>query len=273
MPMFVTGPASERKKAFRCPRCKRARLRKDGHDQNGRQMFKCSSCGKKVSERHFSEFKGLRAQDDEIRYAIMLYMMGLSLRDVSHAMRERDVNVSHVTIRNWLIRFGKVCRKQLEHTAINYGDDWYVDEMHVKRDGRKFYIWTVRDENSQPIAAWGSSHRDSASATHLLKKALRRSKRPPKRIVTDGWRAYPKAIRKVCPGAKHVRGHIGWEITNNMSESFYGTFLRPRFNSLRNVKRCKFVNAILDLLHAWYLFARPHQSFEGKPPISQWDTA
>ncbi|MCI0496934.1 MAG: hypothetical protein L0Z54_01380 [Thermoplasmata archaeon] len=53
-----------------------------------------------------------------------------------------------------------------------------------------------------------------------------------------------------------------------MSASFYGTFLRPRFNILRNVSWCRFVNANLDLLEAWYLFARPHHSFGGRPPIS-----
>ena len=145
--------------------------------------------------------------------------------------------------------------------------------MHVKRNGRKYYIWSVRDENSQIIAFWGSSHRDGASAIHLLKKAVRISGKEPEMIVTDGWTAYPKAIREICPGSKHVRGHIGWEITNNMSESLYGTFLRPRFNALRNVKRCKFVNALLDLLQVWYMFERPHMSFDGKPPVSQWASA
>ncbi|MCI0497192.1 MAG: hypothetical protein L0Z54_02730, partial [Thermoplasmata archaeon] len=57
------------------------------------------------------------------------------------------------------------------------------------------------------------------------------------------------------------------EITNKRSEAFYGTSLRPRFNALRNVRRCTFVKALLDLPNALYLFARPHLSFGGRPPI------
>ena len=259
----VENRSSQRR---RCPRCKSTRLRKDGRDRKGNQMYECAKCSKKVSERHYSVFRGLRTNGEIVELALTLYLRGLSLRQVAQTFEDLDVKVSHVSVWNWIIRFGQQCRSRLYRSRGDYDDTWYIDEMHVKCNGRKHYVWSARDAKRRPIAMWGCRRRDTNAAVHLLKKAVRITGRIPETIITDRWKAYPPAIRKVCPGVRHRKGHIKWNQTNNMMEGFFGSFLRPRFRNLRNFKLPKFANALLDLLHTWYLWDRPHIGCNGSPP-------
>ena len=135
---LVTG-TSTRTGTIRCPRCKSTRMRKDGFDRNGNQMYECAKCGKKTSERHFSPFKGMRTHGKVVEFGIKLYLMGLSLRQTKNALKELGISISHVSVRDWLLRLGHRCRIGLYRSRIEFGDTWYVDEMHVKRNGRKYY--------------------------------------------------------------------------------------------------------------------------------------
>lgn len=167
---------------IRCPRCKSSRMRKDGFDRNRNQMFECAKCGKKTSVRHFSPFKGMRTNEHAVIFGLKLYLMGLSLRQTGYALGETGTSISHVSVRNWILRFGHRCRQLLYRRRIESGDTWYVDEMHEKRNGKKYCTCSVKDGKSQVIALWISTHRDSASATDLFKKAVRIAGKTPEMI-------------------------------------------------------------------------------------------
>jgi len=90
-----------------------------------------------------------------------------------------------------------------------------MDEMFIKTKGRMHYLYAVIDDKSQVIALHVSERRDMHSAVLCLRKAKYTAGRP-EILVTNGWCAYPKTIRKVLDGekprVKHVRAHFRKEL-------------------------------------------------------------
>ena len=73
-----------------CPKCAIAGCTKDGI-VNGRQRYKCKSCG----YRHTVKHRGMSA--DIKRQALVLYLEGLDFRSIG-----RFLKCSHVAVYNWI---------------------------------------------------------------------------------------------------------------------------------------------------------------------------
>ena len=71
---------------------------------------------------------------------------------------------------------------------------WHLDEVFVKINGERHYLWRAVDHESDILESYVTKKRYKAAGSKFLKKALKRHGRAGK-IVTDGLRSYPAAMR------------------------------------------------------------------------------
>jgi putative transposase len=68
-------------------------------------------------------------------------------------LAERGITASHESIRFWCIKFGTVYSKRLKGKYRGYGDTFYIDEVFVKINGKRHYLWRAVDQESLPREA------------------------------------------------------------------------------------------------------------------------
>ena len=102
-------------------------------------------------------FKFFKTSPEIIRLAVMLCnRFPLSLRTVEDLLHERGIDVSHKTVRYWWNRFGPmfVCeirRKRVQQLRSYSKWNWHVDEVFVKVNGKRHYLWRAVDHESEVL--------------------------------------------------------------------------------------------------------------------------
>ena len=88
-----------------CPKCESTQATKSGV-VGGRQRFKCKNCGY-----HFSVAKvGREVNTYYVIKALQLYVEGVSYREI-----ERLLGVSHVSVMNWVKKYGMKAPRQTDY--------------------------------------------------------------------------------------------------------------------------------------------------------------
>jgi putative transposase len=82
---------------------------------------------------------------------------------------------------------------------------WHVDEMFVKINGKLCYLWRAVDHEGEVLEAVVTAKRNKGAALKLLRRIMKKYGAP-RRVVTDGLRAYSAAMNEVgvTPGTKSV---------------------------------------------------------------------
>ena len=112
-----------------------------------------------------SAFAGFRFPPDVIVLAVRWYLrFGLSYRDVEELPAERGVEVDHVTVYRWVLRFTPLLADAARPCRHLVGDRWFVDETYVKVAGRWRYVYRAIDQFGQVIDVFVSPRRDTAAA-------------------------------------------------------------------------------------------------------------
>ena len=85
---------------------------------------------------------------------------------------------------------------------------WHLDEVFVKVNGKLCYLWRAVDHEGEVLESVVTAKRDKAAAVKLLKRIMKKYGRP-RKIVTDGLRAYSAAMREVGNADRQEvgRGH------------------------------------------------------------------
>jgi len=81
---------------MRCPNCKSEHRVKSGF-MKGHQRYKCKECGCNYTV----DYEKVSAKEKKMRLALALYLEGLGFHSIA-----RLLNVSHVTVMNWIKKFG-----------------------------------------------------------------------------------------------------------------------------------------------------------------------
>src|SRR5712692_4158647 len=90
-----------------CPTCQQPACKRNGRDRRSRQKYACWSCRRTFTENTVSAFSGYRWPVDVILTAVRWYLAyPLSSRQVVELLAERDIDVSHRTVLNWVQTFG-----------------------------------------------------------------------------------------------------------------------------------------------------------------------
>ncbi|MEE1742849.1 IS6 family transposase, partial [Streptomyces sp. JV184] len=121
---------------------------------------------------------------------------------------ERGVIVSYETIRHWSAKFGQAYADGLRRRRPRPGDKWHLDEVFVKINGERKYLWRAVDQGGNVLDILLQSRRDKAAARHFFRCLMKKTRTVPRVVVTDKLRCYGAAHREVMPSEEH-RSHKG----------------------------------------------------------------
>ncbi len=179
-----------------------------------------------------SLYAGHRFPAEVISHVVWLYhRFPLSLRMVEEMLAMRGITVSHETIRQWGLKFGREFAARLRQRRPQAGDKWHLDEMAVKIAGRTCWLWRAVDQQGFVLDVLIQSRRDRKAARRLLRQLLKKQGRPPRVLITDKLASYPAAKKELLPGVEHRR-HKG---LNNRAENSH----QPTRRRERQMKRFK----------------------------------
>lgn len=188
-----------------------------------------------------SPFRYFKTSPEIIRLAVMMYIrFPLSLRNVEDLLHERGIEVSRETIRFWWNRFGpifaaEIRRKRLDRMRAFSTWRWHLDEVFVKVNGERRYLWRAVDHEGEVLEAVVTKRRDGRAALKLLRILMKRHGRPVE-IVTDRLASYRVAMRELGVPGKQVTGR--W--LNNRIENSHQSFRRRERVMLR-FRRMRFL--------------------------------
>ena len=153
-------------------------------------------------------------------------------------MAERGIAVSYESIRLWCIKFGPKYARRLRRRHQGYGDTFHLDEVFVKIQGVRHYLWRAVDQDGEVVDVFLQRRRDGKAAKRFFKRLLRASGNEPRRIVTDNLRSYAVAHRELIPDTIHDTS----QYANNRAElSHQPTRVRERgmrrFKSIHQAQR------------------------------------
>ena len=176
-------------------------------------------------------FKYFKTSPDIIRLAVMYYARyPLSYRQVEDILQERGIDICYETVRNWVERFGLLFANNIrrKRKGIHSNWQWHLDEVFVKINGERFYLWRAVDHEGEVLESFVTKRRDKRSALKFLVKAMKRSGVPDK-IITDKLRSYGAALKIISASTLHdTRQHL-----NNRCENSHLSFRRRERAMLR----------------------------------------
>jgi hypothetical protein len=142
-----------------------------------------------------SAFAGFRFPSDVIVLAVRWYLrLACTTRDVEELLTERGVEVDHVTVYRWVLRFTPLLAEAARPCRHVVGDRWQVDETYVKVAGRWRYVYRAVDQFGQVIDVLIAERRDAraagSSTRPLTRPESRPSRSPPirRRSTRPYWR-------------------------------------------------------------------------------------
>jgi putative transposase len=161
-------------------------------------------------------YRGFRFPAEVISHCVWLYYrFPLSLREAGEMMLARGVVVSHETIRAWSVNFGAAYAAALRRRRPQAGDKWYLDEVFIKVNGVRQYLWRAVDQDGNVLDILVQSRRNVKAAKRFLAKLMKKQQRVPRVLVTDKLRSYAVAHRDLMPSAEHRRS----KYLNNRAEN------------------------------------------------------
>jgi transposase-like protein len=188
-----------------------------------------------------SAFAGFRFPPDVIVLAVRWYLrFGLSYRDVEELLVERGVEVDHVTVYRWVLRFTPLLADAARPCRHAVGDRWQVDETYVKVTGQRRYVYRAVDQFGQVVDVFVSPRRDAQAARQFFERAIGTSKITPVEVVTDHAPVYPGVLEELAPAAWHRTD----QDANNRVEGDHGR-LKARLWPMRGLKQDHSVKVIV----------------------------
>jgi transposase-like protein len=188
-----------------------------------------------------SAFAGFRFPSDVIVLAVRWYLrFGLSYRDLEELLAERGIEVDHVTIYRWVLRFTPLLADAARPCRHRVGDRWQVDETYVKVAGQWRYVYRAIDQFGQVIDVFLSPRRDTKAAHRFLERAIGTTKITPAEVSTDQAPVYPAVLEDLLPAAWHRTDRYA----NNRVECDHGR-LKARLGPMRGLKQDRSARVII----------------------------
>jgi putative transposase len=141
-----------------------------------------------------------------ISHCVWLYFrFSLSFRDNEEMLAMRGVTLSYETVREWCLKFGQTDANGLRHKSPRPGDQWHLDEVFLKINGRLHYLWRAVDQDGDVLDVLVQNRRDKKAAKKFFRKLLTGLRYVPRVIITDKLRSYSAAKAEVMPSVKHLQ--------------------------------------------------------------------
>lgn len=280
----VAGPSAPQTPTNRCDTCDSTEVIAYGirHNRSGDvATFLCKACGHRFAGR--GGFQKRRADPEKIALALDLYFRGLSVRKVSeHFDQVHNLRISHMTVYRWVAHFGKLAAEWMDRQGARTSDRWHIDETVVNVDGEPRYLWNVLDHDTRfLLATHVSANRNLANTRAPIHKAKRATPDRPADFLSDGMKAYPRAIdkelgRRATPLDDPKLVHSGRfnphrrvpsiraKESNNRIERFHGTE-KERTKVMRGFDTDRGTSALMEGFRAHYNLVKTHQALGMTP--------
>ncbi|OWU75443.1 IS6 family transposase [Phaeobacter sp. 22II1-1F12B] len=195
-----------------------------------------------------SPFRYFKTSPEIICLAVMLYVrFPLSLRNVEDLLHERGVSVSHEAVRYWWHRFGPIFASEIKKRRIGGMRTshwrWHLDEMFVKVNGERYYLWRAVDHEGKVLESFVTKTRDKKAALKFLRKTMKKHGSA-NAFVTDRLRSYGAAMKELGIAERQEAGR--W--LNNRVENSHLLFRRReramlRFRKMRSLQKFSAVHS------------------------------
>ncbi|MBU0958181.1 MAG: DDE-type integrase/transposase/recombinase [Nanoarchaeota archaeon] len=191
-----------------CPYCSCDKMFKRGKRNTARgekQIYCCKSCKKRFV---LEPIKYLKGNSKLVCLAMDCYYKGLSYRDIADQFSQfYGLKLSHVTIRDWVLKFSKIMNKYSKTIQPQIKGVWNADETLIltkrgkdkKNPNKNYdYVWNVMDNKTKFLLASECSGRSrkSKDAVHVFKEAHKQNGKIPFQIITDRYAGYQDGVRK-----------------------------------------------------------------------------
>ena len=213
-----------------------------------------------------SAFAGFRFPSDVIVLAVRWYLrFGLSYRDVEELLAERGVQVDHVTVYRWVLRFTPILDDAARPCRHAVGDRWQVDETYVRVAGRWRYVYRAIDQFGQVIDVFVSPRRDATAARRFFDQAINATRIAPVEVTTDQAPVYLGVLEELLPAAWHRTDRHA----NNRVECDHGR-LKARLRPMRGLKQDRNAGIVIAG-HAFIQnLRRGHYELAVEEPANRW---
>ncbi|MFC1983269.1 IS6 family transposase [Chloroflexota bacterium] len=249
-----------------CKFCDSSNVVKYGTHE-GVQRYWCKDC-----KRKFADNDALPEMKTPIRCiasALSCYFGGMPLDSIQrHLQQQFNVYYSKMGIYNWVKRFAKEAIDRVKDFQPIVGDTWIADETCLKVGGNNIWFWDVIDAKTRYLLASRlSKTRTTKDATLVMKEALKRAGKAPKRIIIDKLAAYIDGIELVFGAdTEHIQSKPFTDVNStNIIERFQGT-LKDRTKIIRGFKRMDTAELLTEAWLVHYNFFKEHETLGNIPP-------
>jgi hypothetical protein len=83
------------------------------------------------------------------------------------------------------------------------GDQWHLDEVFLKINGRLHYLWRAVDQDGDVLDILIQSRRDKKAAKKFFRKLLKGLRYVPRVIITDKLKSYSAARAELMSSVEH----------------------------------------------------------------------
>jgi len=176
-----------------------------GRHRNGLQRFRCTQCGKTLTEDHTRPLDDMRLPLDKAVSVLKLILEGMSIRSV-----ERVTGVHRDTILRLLVLAGERCQRLMDEKIRNISvRDVQIDEIwgfcqkkeKSRRDQEKdvygigdAWCFCGIERHSKLLLAFHLGKRDRKSTDTFIGKLRYATGDSRFQLTSDGWAAYPAAV-------------------------------------------------------------------------------
>src|ERR671938_1231472 len=123
---------------MQCDRCGSEAFVRAGRDRAGRQLHRCCGCGRRLTARSRTAFRGRHFPDEVILLAMRWYLRyRLTYAEVAELLAERGVQVDPSTIWDWVQAYAPKLNQAARAHRAPAGGRWRVDENCIKGSGRQ----------------------------------------------------------------------------------------------------------------------------------------
>ncbi len=119
----------------------------------------------------------------------------LSYRDIEELMRERGVEIDHVTVQRWVVKYTPTLEAEFRKRKKTVGTNWRMDETYIKVKGKWHYLYRAVDKEGKTIDFLLTKKRDKLAAKRFLTKAIGNNGVPEKATI-DGSAANKSALEE-----------------------------------------------------------------------------
>src|SRR5438034_8644362 len=153
------------------------------------EVFVRHTCAMRTS---VSPYHRHRFPSEIISHSVWLYFrFALRFRDVEEMMAMRGVALSYETIREWCLKFGQLYANDLRRRSSRPGDQWYLDEVFLRINGRIHYLWRAVDQDGDVLDILVQSKRYKGAAKKFFRKLLKNLRHVPSVIISSRLFDYP----------------------------------------------------------------------------------